>query len=113
MRLLSALALVLLSVPALAQEPKVVYDPVLADGTVLVEDTLYVRYVGDWREPVVRPDVLSTSWTTATPSGKTRKVLVTEERAPGQDEMSWKLEHKRLVSKVAASFPPTTPERKR
>ena len=85
--------------------PKVVHDQALAGGTVHVYGLFWIHYVGDERTSP-RPQVLRTSWTTFAPTGKPRTVDVLEERLPGQAEESWKAEHRYLVAKVAASFPP-------
>lgn len=103
----SVLLLALLAPLARAQDVKIVHDPALAGGEILVQGLLHVRFVGDWREAPA-PEVLTTAWTTYAPTGKPRRVLVLEERAPGQGEASWRAEHRLLVSKVAATYPPAS-----
>lgn len=98
----------LIATPALAgggTQPKIIYDPVRAGGLVRVEGVLNIRYVGDDRM-TAQPEFLRTVWTTATPGGRVRPVLVAEERIPGQSEESWMREHGALVREVARRFPP-------
>jgi hypothetical protein len=102
-RILSTLVLCALASVASAQEVKIIVNNELAGGEIHVSGLFAVRYVGDAREDGT--ERISSSWLTR--DGKViRKVLVIEARLPGQDTLSWKEEHAKLVAKTAVSFPP-------
>lgn len=99
-----ALSLLLFTSIASAQTTKKIYDPVLEGGRIVVERTLDVTFIGPTRRDPT-PEYLSTGWVTLV-RGVPRRVLVTEERLPGQSLSSWQVEHRRLVVKAVTQFPP-------
>lgn len=99
-----ALSLLLFASLASAQTTKRIYDPLLEGGRIVVERTFDVTFIGPSRRDPT-PEYLSTNWVTLV-RGVPRRVLVTEERLPGQSLSSWRLEHRRLVVKAVLQFPP-------
>ncbi len=100
LKLTLALSLLLSAAPV---EWKVIHDKTRAGGAFLVEDTAAVRFLGDERFNPAAPRLV-TSWNTG-PRRDPRSVVVVEYRSPGQDEVSWKAEHRQLVREVLAAFP--------
>lgn len=111
-RFIRALSLACLLTPLsfARSEAKVVYDPRLEGGEILVQGALHVVYVGDHRESP-SPEVLKTTWKTLDARGRAVQVVVMERRLPLQDASQWHAEHKRLVLKAQAHFPPVLPLR--